>query len=161
MGRILPCFFFDFFFPSNAHGLLQVWGHLASFTSLLVMRPFFAFRAKKPLHTGVCTGCHYLICLSVCVRVCNIRRFTDCERCTRPTSTNPVSMEAGKYGLTCGTCFVASRPEVVVAVAGLLSISWCVLGGVGLLRVFYPICFRRTHTACHKYEAPLPHLPLY
>ena len=28
----------------NAHGLLQVWGFLASFTSLLVMRPFFAHR---------------------------------------------------------------------------------------------------------------------
>ena len=33
--------------------------------------------AKKPLHTGVRTGCHYLITLSVCVSVCmcNIRRF--------------------------------------------------------------------------------------
>ena len=130
VGRILPCFFFDFFFPSNAHGLLQVWGHLASFTSLLVMRPFFAFRAKKPLHTGVCTGCHYLICLSVCVRVCNIRRFTDCERCTRPTSTNPVSMEAGKYGLTRGTWFFAHRLEVVAA-AGLMWVSWCVFRGAG------------------------------
>ena len=33
--------------------------------------------------------------------VCDIRRFyvfTDCESCTRPISTNPVSMEAGEYG---------------------------------------------------------------
>ena len=29
---------FDFFFSSNAHGLLQVWGRFASFTSLLVPR---------------------------------------------------------------------------------------------------------------------------
>ena len=36
------------------------------------MRPFFAFRAKKPLQTGVRTGCHYLISLSVS---CDIRRF--------------------------------------------------------------------------------------
>ena len=38
------------------------------------MRPFFALR-KKPLHTGVRTGCHYLIGLRVCQCVCNIRRF--------------------------------------------------------------------------------------
>ena len=36
-------------------------------------------------------------------------------------------MEAGKYGLTRGTCFVARRLELVAA-AGLLWISWCVLG---------------------------------
>ena len=86
--------------------------------------------------------------------------LTDCESCTRPISTNPRSIEAGEYGLTRDMRFVASRLEVV-AVAGLLSISWCVLGGVGLLLVFYPIFFHRTHTACGKYEAPLPHLPLY
>ena len=44
--------------------------------------------------------------------------FTECESCTRPTSTNPGSVEAGEYGLTRGTCFVACRLEVV-AVAGL------------------------------------------
>ena len=44
-------------------------------------------------------------------------------------------MEAGEYGLTRGTCFVA-RPLEVVAVAGLLSISWCVLGGADFF-VFY------------------------
>ena len=84
-------FFFRFFFSSNAHGLLQV-GHLASFTSLLVMRQgrgsqatedVFCLQAKKPLHTGVRTGCHYLICLSVCVCVCvTFVVFTDCESCT-------------------------------------------------------------------------------
>ena len=37
-------------------------------------------------------------------------------------------MEAGEHGLTRGTCFVARRLEVV-ADAGLLWISWCVLGG--------------------------------
>ena len=40
----------------------------------------------------------------------------------RPVSTNPGPMEAGKYGLTGGTCFIARRLEVV-AVAGLLWIS--------------------------------------
>ena len=47
-----------------------------------IMRPFFAYKAKKPLHTGVRTGWHHLICssfclsyLSVCLCMCNIRRF--------------------------------------------------------------------------------------
>ena len=60
--------------------------------------------------------------------------FTDCESCTRPIATNPGSMEAGKYGLTRGACFVARRHEVV-AVARLLWISSCVLGAAGF-RVF-------------------------
>ena len=84
--------------------------------------------------TGVRPGCHYLIvCLSVCLR--NIRRFTDYESCTRPISTSPGSMEAGEYGLTRGTCFVPRRLEVVT-VAGLLWISWRVLGAAGIISCF-------------------------
>ena len=41
-------------------------------------------------------------------------------------------MEAGEYELTHGTCFVASRAKVVV-IAGLLWISWCVLGAAGFI----------------------------
>ena len=55
-------------------------------------------------------------------------------------------MEADKYGLTRGTCFVASRLEVV-AVAGLLWISWCVWvrrDFVGGVRFFF---FERTRPA--------------
>ena len=37
-------------------------------------------------------------------------------------------MEAGEYCLTCVTCFLACRLKLD-AVAGLLWISWCVLGG--------------------------------
>ena len=62
--------------------------------------------------------------------------FTDGESCKRPISTNPGSMEAGEYGLTRGTCFVACRLEVV-AVAGLPWVSWCVLGGAD----FFVFCF--------------------
>ena len=63
--------------------------------------------------------------------MCNILFvvFTDCE-------SYPGSMEAGEYGLTRGTCFVARRLEVV-AVAGLLWISWCVFGGAD----FFVFCF--------------------
>ena len=69
---------------------------------------------------------------------CNICRFTDCESCTRPISTNPASMEAGEYWLSRGTCFVARRLEVV-AVAGLLWISWRVSAAPGFRVLF--ICF--------------------
>ena len=94
--------------------------------------------------TGVRTGCHYLICLSVCLRllvcvsVCvTFVVFTDCESCTRLISTNPETMEAGEYGLTRVTCFFARRLEVV-AVAGLLWLSWHVLGGADFFPVFFP-----------------------
>ena len=91
--------------------------------------------------------------------MCNIRRFysTDYESCTRPIYSNPGSMEAGEYELTRGTRFVASRLEVV-AVAELLWISSCVFGGADFVVIFF---FLRTHTTCCKYEATLPHLPLY
>ena len=62
--------------------------------------------------------------------------LTDCESCTRPLSTNPVSINAGEYGLTRETCFVARRLEVV-AFAELLRLSWCVLGGVDFFAFFF------------------------
>ena len=88
---------------------------------------------KKRLRPEVRTGCHGFNSLSVClsVRLCVCVTFVvhiDCESCTRPISTNPGYVEAGKHGLTHGTCIVARRLEVV-AVAGLLLISWCVSVG--------------------------------
>ena len=66
--------------------------------------------------------------------------FTDCERCTRPISTNPLSMEAGEYGLTRGTCLFVRRLEGV-AVAGLLWLSWCVVGGEDFFGFFFSFFF--------------------
>ena len=68
--------------------------------------------------------------VAMCVLVCDIElvALTDCESCTRLISTNPGSMESGEYGLTRGTYFIACRLELH-AVAGLLRISWCLLGG--------------------------------
>ena len=86
------------------------------------------------------TGCHNLISLSVSVSVwVTFIVFTDCESCTRPISTNRGSMEAGEYGLTRGTCFLACR--LVGAVAGLLWISWCVFGGADSSVLFFSIFF--------------------
>ena len=66
--------------------------------------------------------------------------FTDCESSTRLISTNPGSKEAGEHGLTRGSWFVARRLEVV-AVAGLMWISWCVVDGAGFFRVFHEFAF--------------------
>ena len=52
-------------------------------------------------------------------------------------------MEAGENGLTRGTCFVASRLEVV-AVVGLLWISCCVSGGADFFVFFSDFFFERT-----------------
>ena len=45
-------------------------------------------------------------------------------------------MEAGEYGLTRGTCFFGRR-VAVVAVAGLVWISGCVLGGADFCVLFF------------------------
>ena len=81
-----------------------------------------------------------LISLSVRLSVCvTFVFFTDYESCTRPISTNPESVETRECGLTRETCFVVCRLEVV-AVAGLLWNSWCVLGAAGF-RVFHAFAF--------------------
>ena len=50
-------------------------------------------------------------------------------------------------------CFVVRRLEVV-AVTGLLWISWCVLRGANFFSAFFTdFVFLRTHTAFCKYEA--------
>ena len=69
-------------------------------------------------------------------------------------------MEAGEHALTREARFVAVCLEVV-AVAGLMWVSWCVFGEAGFFSFFLFVFFLRTHTACCKYEAILPHIPLY
>ena len=54
-------------------------------------------------------------------------------------------MEAGEHGLARGMSCVARRLELV-AVAGLLWISWCVLGGAGFVSCFL-FFFERTAPA--------------
>ena len=94
---------------------------------------FLPIGKKASSYRGAYRVPFYLKLLSVCV---TFVVFTDCESCTRPISTNPASMEAGEYGLTRGTCFVVRHLEVV-AVAGLLWISLCVLGGA----IFFVVLF--------------------
>ena len=60
------------------------------------------------------------------------------------------------------TSFVSSRLEVI-AVAGLLWISGCALGGADFFVFSFSIFFffERTRPAASTYEAALPHIPLY
>ena len=96
----------------------------------------FAFRQKSLFISGCVQGAIIkIVCLSVRLSVSDsvcvtLVVFTDCQSCTRPISTNPRSMEAGEYGLTRGTCFLACRLE-------LLWISWCVLGGADFSSVLF------------------------
>ena len=66
-------------------------------------------------------------------------------------------MEAGEYGITRETCSVARRFEVV-AVAGLLWISWCVLGAAGFRVFFRFFLFERTRPAASMRAACLIYL---
>ena len=97
------------------------------------------------------------------VRVCDIEFvvFTDCESCTGPLSTNPESIKAGKYGLKGGTCFAARRLEVV-AFAGLLHLSWCVVGGVNFVFFFFRLFFSsNAHGLLQVRGHLLPNLNIY
>ena len=68
-------------------------------------------------------------------------------------------MEAGECGRTRGTCFITCRLEVV-AVAGLLWLSWYAFGGADFFVFFF--LFERTRPAASvRCEAALPHLPPY
>ena len=62
-------------------------------------------------------------------------------------------MEAGEYGLAGGTSFIARHLEVV-AIAGLLWISWGVSRVVGLLSFFLHFYVERTRLdACLLYTS--------
>ena len=112
---------------------------------LFMMRPSFPYRQKSLFIPGCVQGAIILISLSVCQSVCVCATLVVCndsESCTRPTSTNPASMEAGEYGLTRGACFVAlARRLELVAVAGLLWLSWCVLGGAHFFVFLFFVLF--------------------
>ena len=110
------------------------------------MRPFSAFRQIKLFIPGCVQGVIiYLVCRCMCMCVCvTFAVFTDCDSCTRPISANSGSMEAGEHGLTRGVRFVAVCLEVV-AVAGLMWVSWCVFGGAGFF------CFFQVTTISNSY----------
>ena len=75
--------------------------------------------------------------LSVCECVCVKFVVLLVARSVRVRfSQNPGSMEAGEYGLTRGLCFLECRLELD-AVAGLLWLSWCVLGGADFFPCFF------------------------
>ena len=113
----------------------------------------FCLQAKKPLHTGVRTGCHYLINLSVCPLVClclTFVVFTDCESCTKPISTTSGSLDAGEYGLTRRTCFVPRPSRGGRGLRAAVDIVVCFGWGVFFCVIFlfdYFFVFERTRPA--------------
>ena len=78
----------------------------------------------------------------------NNRRFYGLRELYEAGFTHTGSKEAGEYGLTRGTCFVARRLELV-AVAGPLWISRCALGGAEFFMrcasLFFFFLRKRTH----------------
>ena len=143
------------------------WGEFSRFFFFERTRPAASMRSPCPIYlstsTGVRTGCHYLISLSVCagLRVAFVVR-TDCESCTRPISTNPGSMKAAEYFANAWDVFFLApsrdgrgRPA---AAAFVVCSGWR-----GFFRVFVSSTFFvvRTHTACCNCEAALTYLPLY
>ena len=92
---------------------------------------FLPVGINAPSCRGVYRVPLFHLSVGMCVRVCDIEFvvFTDCDSCTRPISTNPVSAEAGECGLARERWLSARRLDEV-AFAGLLRLPWCVLGGV-------------------------------
>ena len=85
----------------------------------------------------------------------NIRRFYRLRELYEADFHKPGIYGSGRiWAITRGTWFFAHRLEMV-AVAGLLRLSWCVLGGVDFFVFFFfrLFFFLRTHTAYFKYEA--------
>ena len=60
----------------------------------------FIFRQKAYSYRGAYRVPLFNLSVGMCVFVCDVEFvvFTDCESCSRPISTNLVSMEAGEYG---------------------------------------------------------------
>ena len=100
-----------------------------------------SFFLSQSTSTGARTGCHYLISLSVYTCVTFVVLLIATAVQGRFPQTRYSTMEAGEYGLTRGTCFFARRLEVV-AVAGLLRLSWFVLGGVDFFMLSMSLHFQ-------------------
>ena len=71
--------------------------------------------------------------------------FTDCESCTRSISTNPGSMEAGEYGLTRGTCFVARRCRGGRSCRAAVDFVVCFWVRRDFVFFFFPFLFPNAH----------------
>ena len=110
-------------------------------------RLFFAFRAKRPLHTGVRTGCHYLIslsvrlsvCLCICQCACNIRRFYRMRELYEPDFHKPGIYGSGRVRANAWDVGLRA-PSRGGSVAGLLWIQWCVWVG-RIFRAFHEFAF--------------------
>ena len=122
------------------------------------MRPFFAFRTKTPLHTGMRTGCHYLSCLCV-LSVCNILRFYYLRE--------PCEADSHKLGIYGSERAWANAWDVFPRMSSRVGCGRRAPADFevrfrwdGFSSDFLRFYFLRTHTDCCKYEAIFPHLTL-
>ena len=141
----------------------------ALFRDLIAMRPrersdrgrFFAFCQKSLFIPGWRRHC--LICLSVCIPGMCVAFvvLTDCESCARSIFTNPGSMEAGECGRTRGrvSLHAVSRWSRSPGCCRFRGVFW--VGRIFSIFFFFRFFFSSNATACCKYEAASPHLPLY
>ena len=151
----ISCFCFSFFFLRTHTVCCKYEVILLHFTPLLVMRhgrrseatvDVLAYRARKPLHAGVSTGCHFLVCLSACV---TFVVFTDCESCTYVADFR----KPGTYGSGMPSQGGRGRRAAM---------DFVVCFGCDRISCFcFSFFFLRTHTACCKYEVILPYFCLY
>ena len=108
----------------------------------------------------------YLVCLSVCLSVCqcvcNIRRFYWLRELYEADFHKPGFYGSGR--VWANACDVFRRAPSRgghgrrAAVDVVVCFGW---GGFFFIFFIFIFVFSRTHTACCKYEAALPHLTLY
>ena len=110
--------------------------------NIFIMKPFFALRANKTLHTGVRIGCHCLISLFVCLSA-KFVVFTDCESCTRPISTNPGYVETGEYALNAWDVF--RRTPSQGGRGRRVAVDSVVCFGCGGISCFFLVFFSSNH----------------
>ena len=122
---------------------------------LFLMRPFFAFTPKSLIIPGYVQGAViYFVCLSVCLCACVTFVVSLIARAVR-----------GRFPQTRANAWDVFRRTPSRGGRGRrAAVDFVVCFGWGDFFRFYffsDFFFLRTHVACCKYEAALPHLPLY
>ena len=108
----------------------------------------------------MCTGCHYLCSLSVCLCVSvTLVVFTDCGS-YEADFHQPGIYESGRVWANARDVF--RRTPSRGGHGHRAAVDFVVSFGCGRISCyFFSFFLLRTHTACCKYEAALPQLPLY
>ena len=140
-------------------GKARRWSPGFSFT----MRTFFAYTRKRLFIPGCVQGAitRYLVGMSVCVCVCNIRCFCWLRgELYEADFRKPGIYESGRGWANAWSVFRRTPSRSGRGRRAAVNFVVC-FGCGGFFCFFVSVFFLRTHTACWKYEAALSHLPLY